>query len=401
MNRVEKLRCSTLLIVDDEPANLHVLKQILQDGYRLLFARDGSEALEVCRKMLPDLILLDVKLPGISGYEVCRELKRDADTARIPVIFVSVMSDIVDEAHGFDAGGVDYITKPVSPAIVRARVATHLSLVGELQETLLAKTRLREINAELENYKKFSEYELEIAHELMDHMIRKSSAQIPDVELWIESATTLSGDMVLTQDYCGERSYILIADAMGHGLPAALPLMPIVQVFSASARARYTVSAIVREMNARVVDLIPVGTFVAVTLLGIDRENRVVEIWNGGNPPAIVHGRQGPLQKFPSRHHALGVARDGMLDSKTELFQWNEDCWLTLYSDGLVEAQNAQGTAFGEERIAAALSSDAPHRALKDSILEHLGGQGAHDDISIATVRLGAPAGVGPTSAGE
>ena len=96
MNRVEKLRCSTLLIVDDEPANLHVLKQILQDGYRLLFARDGSEALEVSKKMLPDLILLDVKLPGISGYEVCRELKRDADTARIPVIFVSVMSDIVD-----------------------------------------------------------------------------------------------------------------------------------------------------------------------------------------------------------------------------------------------------------------------------------------------------------------
>lgn len=393
MSHAEKLRCSTLLIVDDEPANLHVLKQILQDGYRLLFARDGDEALEVSRKMLPDLILLDVKLPGISGYEVCRELKRDADTARIPVIFVSVMSDIVDEAHGFGAGGVDYITKPVSPAIVRARVATHLSLVGELQETLLAKTRLREINAELENYKKFSEYELEIAHELMEHMIRKSSAQIPDVDLWIKSATTLSGDMVLTQDYCGERSYVLVADAMGHGLSAALPLMPIVQVFSSSARAGYTVSAIVREMNARIVDLIPIGTFVAVTLLGIDRKNRVVEIWNGGNPPALVHSRQGlVLQKFPSRHQALGVARDGMLDSRTDLFRWGEDCWLTLYSDGLVEAQNAQGVPFGDAGIVSALNSTEPHQALKDATLSHLDGQDAHDDISIATIRLGSPA---------
>lgn len=389
MNRAEKLRRSTLLIVDDEPANLHVLKQILQDEYRLLFAKDGAQALEICGKTPPDLILLDVMLPVMSGFEVCRALKQDTDTARIPVIFVSAMSDSVDEAYGFEVGGVDYIAKPVSPPIVRARVQTQLSLIRELQQTLLAKTKLKETNAELENYKKFSEYELEVARELMVHMMRKSSSRVNDVELWVQPATALSGDMILTQDYRGERSYVLLADAMGHGLPAALPLMPIVQVFSSCTRAGYTVPAIAREMNDRIVDLIPVGNFVAVTLLCIDQANRVVEIWNGGNPPAIAYGRDGePLQKFASRHPALGVARDGIFDASTESFRWTRDCWLTLYSDGLVEAANAQGVQFGGQRIAARLKGEMPHQALKASVLEHLGGQDAHDDISIATIRL-------------
>ena len=129
----------TLLLVDDEATNLHALKQILQGEYHLLFATTGELALEICKLQQPDLILLDVMLGGISGYEVCRAIKTDAATARIPVIFVSSMSDSIDEAQGFTVGGVDYIAKPVSPVIVKARVATHLTLVRteELQKTQL------------------------------------------------------------------------------------------------------------------------------------------------------------------------------------------------------------------------------------------------------------------------
>lgn len=126
-----------LLLVDDEQTNLHALKQILQNNYQLLFAKDGRKAVELCKAEMPDLILLDIMLPEMNGYEVCRAIKLDAHTARIPVIFVSAMSDTIDEAYGFEVGGVDYITKPVNSAIVRARIATHLSLVKieELQKT--------------------------------------------------------------------------------------------------------------------------------------------------------------------------------------------------------------------------------------------------------------------------
>ncbi len=131
-----------LLLVDDEPANLQVLRAVLQDQYRLSFARSGSEALQLAQRDLPDLILLDVMMPQVSGFDVCKALKANPLTAAIPVIFVTALRDEVDETTGFAIGAVDYITKPVSPAIVRARVKTHLNLV---QADELRRTRLQVI----------------------------------------------------------------------------------------------------------------------------------------------------------------------------------------------------------------------------------------------------------------
>ena len=118
-----------LLLVDDEPTNLQVLRGILQADYRLLYARDGATALKLAREERPDLLLLDVMMPGMSGHEVCRTLKSEPATSSIPVVFVTALADAGDEAQGFDAGAVDYIIKPVSTPVVRARVRTHLSLV--------------------------------------------------------------------------------------------------------------------------------------------------------------------------------------------------------------------------------------------------------------------------------
>ena len=128
-----------LLLVDDEPANLQVLRHVLQDDYRLLFARDGQKALELAKTESPQLVLLDIMMPGLSGLDVCRVLKSQPATKRTPVIFVTALADSRDETEGFEAGAVDYIAKPVSPPVVRARVLTHLSLVraDELRETRL------------------------------------------------------------------------------------------------------------------------------------------------------------------------------------------------------------------------------------------------------------------------
>lgn len=129
----------TLLLVDDEPANLQVLRHTLQAEHRLLFAKDGRSALELVRTDRPDLILLDVMMPGISGYEVCKALKQDPWTAAIPIIFVTALADVANEHTGLELGAVDYISKPFNPHIVKARVKTHLSLVqaDEVLETRL------------------------------------------------------------------------------------------------------------------------------------------------------------------------------------------------------------------------------------------------------------------------
>lgn len=120
----------TILVVDDEPVNLRALQQILQQDYELLFATGGEGAISLAREWNPDLILLDIIMDGIDGFETCRRLKADKLTERIPVIFVTVLSETENEAEGFAVGAVDYISKPIRPSIVKARVATHLSLVA-------------------------------------------------------------------------------------------------------------------------------------------------------------------------------------------------------------------------------------------------------------------------------
>lgn len=132
----------SILIVDDEPANLRVLKHILQDQYRLVFAKSGAEALRLAEEQRPALILLDVMMPDMTGFEVCEKLKCASELSKIPVIFVTALTDEMDEAKGFSVGGVDYISKPVSAAVVKARVRTHLSLV---QADDLRQTRLQVI----------------------------------------------------------------------------------------------------------------------------------------------------------------------------------------------------------------------------------------------------------------
>ena len=122
-----------ILIVDDEPANLATLRQILGDSYPLVFARSAAEAFTAVEKHKPALILLDIVMPDMNGIAVCNRLQSDPATANIPVIFVTALGDVGDEAAGFAAGAVDYIIKPVSPPIVRARVRTHLSLVRSAQ----------------------------------------------------------------------------------------------------------------------------------------------------------------------------------------------------------------------------------------------------------------------------
>jgi diguanylate cyclase (GGDEF)-like protein len=117
-----------VLIVDDQPTNVHVLAEALRDEYTLYFATSGDAALARAAQGEVDLVLLDVQMPGLDGFEVCRRLKADERTRGLPVIFVTTLGEVADETRGFDVGGVDYITKPISPPVVRRRVRTHLEL---------------------------------------------------------------------------------------------------------------------------------------------------------------------------------------------------------------------------------------------------------------------------------
>jgi class 3 adenylate cyclase/CheY-like chemotaxis protein len=157
-----------VLVVDDERLNVEVLVSLLRDDYRMMVARNGEQALKIVTgDVKPDLVLLDVMMPDMDGFEVCRRMKELEQAREIPVVFVSAMGEEVDEMRGLAVGGVDYITKPISPAIVQARVRTHLSLYDHAR-------RLKDMVAQLEAQAN----ELAAFNEQLEQRVRDGVAEV-------------------------------------------------------------------------------------------------------------------------------------------------------------------------------------------------------------------------------
>lgn len=175
MQQSSKSDKQVVLVVDDNPENISALAEILRPLYQVKAATSGAVALKVARSAEPpDLILLDIMMPEMDGYAVCEKLKENVSTRKIPVIFVTAMGEAEDEARGLDLGAVDFITKPVRPSIVKARIKTHLSLYDQNRE-LEEMVRLR--TAEIEESRTQIIHRLGVAAEFRDketgnHIIR-------------------------------------------------------------------------------------------------------------------------------------------------------------------------------------------------------------------------------------
>jgi diguanylate cyclase (GGDEF)-like protein len=144
-----------ILIADDQPTNIRVLYELFRDQCDVFMATSGAQTIQICRAELPDLILLDVVMDDIDGHEVCRRLKADPLTSAIPIIFVTSQNQEADEVIALGLGAVDFITKPINPVIVRARVRTHLTL--KLQGDLLRASALLDGLTGVANRRKFDE----------------------------------------------------------------------------------------------------------------------------------------------------------------------------------------------------------------------------------------------------
>ena len=369
-----------VLVVDDVPHNLSLLEQFLeQSGYRVCTAATGQQAVDAFRSEHPDIVLMDVMLPDISGIEATRRIRDLAGDHWVPILFISALGQSEDMVRGLEAGGDDYLTKPVDLALLGTKIKA-------MQRIAAMQAQLAETAKVLETYRNEAEREQETAQTLMGLMIKAASAEDPGLKMWLEPATRFSGDLMVANRSRFGHLYVLHADSMGHGLTAALPLLPISQIFSTMSERGITLPVIVYEMNASLRKQIPRGFFVSLTLACIDRRNRVVEVWNGGNPPALlVNAAGGVLRRFESHHVPLGILAPEEFVAETEIWQLHDDgASLVLYSDGLAEARDADRRPFGEECVMQALRQDGDkHAALISAVRTHLGGTKGHDDISL------------------
>src|SRR6201986_2520273 len=201
----------TVLLVDDAPENIQVANSILKDIYRIRIATNGPKALELAKvDPPPDLVLLDVMMPGMDGYEVCKRLKLDPVTREIPVIFLTGQTEVQDETRGFEVGAVDYIHKPFSPAVVKARVQAHLVLRGIREQLALQLLTIQK--------------ELETARQIQMSILPSEIPKIEglDIAARYVPMTSVAGDFYDFLLVDGKHIGILVADVSGHGMPAAL-----------------------------------------------------------------------------------------------------------------------------------------------------------------------------------
>lgn len=264
------------------------------------------------------------------------------------------------------------------------RASSSLDRVVQLQQQFLEKILV------LEEHSDLIDEEQRIGGYIMAHITNVHGALDPLVRYIIRPAEHLSGDMLLTARTPDDELHILLADAVGHGLVAAVNVLPLSQAFYEMSEKGFRIAEIAQELNLKIHRLMPVDRFVAVTLVSVNMRNRVVEVWNGGNPAPLLVDKNGEiLHEWKSANLPLGILPGEVFSGKTEAFQYEENCQLCLFSDGLPEAESPQGEQLGSERIRRLLrDSDADARF--DSLVRlldmHLAGKLAHDDVSLALV---------------
>jgi CheY-like chemotaxis protein/serine phosphatase RsbU (regulator of sigma subunit) len=378
---------ATVLVVDDAEINRAMLsRRLCRDGHRVVVACDGAEALELVREQSFDLILLDIMMPIMDGYQVLETLKKEETLRHIPVIMITALNDIESIARCIELGAEDYLPKPFNSTLLKARInaSLHKKQAHDLQQRY--RDRIEEHNALLElNARRQTEENHLVAH-LMAQMMHSPGLRDDHVRYWISASELVSGDLVAAARNGHDKLFIMLADSTGHGLPAALNLLPINRIFYRMVEKGFPVPAIVEEMNRTIKQQSPPDRFVAAVVASIDATNRTIELWNGGVPPAVFCDKIGAVKRtFPSTSFPLGIVGDGF-PARTQIYQWECDGQLIMFSDGLLEAEDDQGSPFGFERMAAALG-DVPDEERFDKLVnhlhDHLGERLAHDDVSL------------------
>lgn len=493
----------TVLAVDDNRTNLHILKVFLKKlGHRVITAENGEQALHEFSRNRPDIILLDIMMPILDGFEVARRIKSMTQDYWVPIIFLSALNRDENLVEGLEAGGDDYLTKPINFVVLEAKmrsmqralllqqravdslhrvqavsdnvmeaiitidpeqrivacnVATEklfvwpaAELIGESVSRLLpdsflpsspptdaessgrhevaalrqdgsrfpaevsvseirleegtlfiavvrditerkrTEQKLRDNARQLQSFYDQTQIEQRLASELMEKQLHRRGLQDPAVRYAVWPAQRFSGDIVAAMRSDSGRLYALMADATGHGLSAAISVLPVLAIFYRLAACNQALAEMVAEINQQLRESVPVGRYVAATLLCLDADSRQGEIWNGGMPGTLLVDDSGvAIQTFISTQTPLGIVPNAALDCRGETFTLPANGQLVLCSDGLLEAENAAGEQFGAARLESAIAGrpmQTRFDAITAALSEHLLKSSAGDDISIMLI---------------
>jgi PAS domain S-box-containing protein len=503
----EHFKSLKILAADDNKTNLHIIKVFLTKlGHEAILAENGQEAVRKFVDERPDMILMDIMMPVMDGFEASRQIKALCKELWIPLIFVSAMSRDENLVEGLEAGGDDYLTKPINFVVLEAKIRSmqrslemqrqagealkrlqtvsdavmeailtldefgnilgcnkavesifnwqpealqgkplsvllpkeigdnwfkdvlvsaqglqalettavrqdntpltveislnnaafedsqlFVCVLRDITERKLHEEVLRQNAEQLQTYYDHTEAEQALAKNLVEKQLHRPGLQDPSIRYWVAPNSTFSGDVVAgMRSTDGKLLYALLADATGHGLGAAISVLPVLSIFYRMTKLNHSVSAIIAEINQQLKESVPTGRFVAATLACINIETRSGQIWMGGATPALLIDNWGrPVERFTSSHLPLGVLHTDAISCDSIEFSWAPGFQLLFCSDGLLEAENAQGIPFGEEGLLGALAHTAPQdrmTKIHSNLAAHLGATAAQDDVSLMLI---------------
>lgn len=371
-----------IMVVDDNELLAMTLAALVRaHGHEVTEFYDAEQALAAYRKEHFDLVLVDQVMPGMDGATLTRHLRQlQQQTGWRPILMVSAASSADEQVTALIDGCDDFLPKPVNAAVLAAKIAA-FSRIFQLQQQLASRNQqLQEMQAEREEQGR-------VAEQLMKRLLMRAELDHKVLQHFVRATQQLSGDLVMaTCSDTGDR-YIMLADATGHGLPAALTQIPLSQTFYAMAARGFGLVSIVAEMNKQHRRYAPVYRSVAALLAVHRLSEQTIEVWNGGMPEALLLGEGGQIvRRFASRNLPLGIESDINYYRDSEVVMLSQPCHLLFYSDGVQEAENGQGEWFGSYGISRALASAATPddyaQSLHQAVDEHLQGLAAHDDIS-------------------
>jgi len=282
---------------------------------------------------------------------------------------------------------------PVTIGVTEITLDNKRMFIGVLRDVSAqkqAEQKLRDNARQLQAYYDQTQSEQQLAMKLMEKQLHRSGLKDSRLRYKVIAAENFSGDIVAASRSPEGRCFALLADATGHGLTAAISVLPVLAIFYRLARRNHSVREIVLELNQQLKESMPVGRFVAASLVCLDEITRTGEIWVGGTPEAFLFDRWGRSEKvFPSANLPLGIVDNAEMDCHPVAFTWSPESQIVLCSDGLLEANNRQGKQFGLDGLTTAAANTSPSNRfteIDNALSQHREGTVAADDISLMII---------------
>jgi CheY-like chemotaxis protein len=377
------LQDRSILVVDDIAANRLLLKRFLSSkGFRVEEAESGQKALDLCRENPYDLILMDIMMDGMNGKEATRLIKQGNENEHLPIIYVTALNSHEAYVEAMAAGGDDFISKPISFAVLEAKINVHLRIRSLYQQ-------LERKNLDLGRFNQYLKHERNVVQHLLRDAYQRNIKPPCCVRDHIKPLSGFNGDILLGDQGPGGLYYLMLGDFTGHGLVAAIGTFPVKQTFFQLTQAGAPLVDLAREINNHLHAFLPPDIFCAAILLQLDIYSGRLMLWSGAMPDAYLISRDGQLlRQLPANHMPLGVLDDTEFDPALAILEIPLDAHLYLHTDGLTEMTNGAGEEFGEQRLQQVLTTPASGRFERVLEATQAFRQGLEQEDDIALVEL-------------